>query len=163
MSERWVVNASPLIVLARVGQTRLLTQLAEEVCVPDAVAAEIQAGPDTDPARQWLAAGKLPIVATPSAPSEIVTWDLGAGETAVLTWAAAQPGWTVILDDAAARKCARSFGLRCKGTLGIVILAHQRGLIPSATTLLRAMVANGFRLEDTVIREALARTIGESW
>jgi len=42
--ERWVLNASPLIVLAHIGREDLLFALADEVVVPRAVALEIQEG-----------------------------------------------------------------------------------------------------------------------
>ena len=99
----------------------------------------------------------------PLPPAEVVAWDLGVGETAVLSLALAEDGWTVILDDVMARKCPRSFSRRVKGTLGIVLLAHKRGLIPSATEVIRLLRATGFRLDDQTIREALARTTGEQW
>ena len=54
MSSRWVVNASPIILLAKVGQVELLPKLAGELVVPAAVVAEIEAGPASDPARAWL-------------------------------------------------------------------------------------------------------------
>jgi len=162
MSEQWVLNASPLIVLARVGQAHLFTALAEKVVVPRAVVAEIEAGPGDDAARRWLRNAPLPVVETTPHP-QLQAWDLGAGETAVLTYALATPGWTAILDDGAARRCARSFAVPCKGTLAVVILAKQRGLIPSAAEVLRALLANGFRLDETILREALARTVGEPW
>ncbi|MDM8007421.1 MAG: hypothetical protein QUV05_14880 [Phycisphaerae bacterium] len=51
MSETWVVNASPVIALARIGQLRFLEELASLLLLPEAVAAEILAGPDDDSAR----------------------------------------------------------------------------------------------------------------
>jgi predicted nucleic acid-binding protein len=161
--ERWILNASPLIVMARIGYERLFSELADEIVVPRAVAMEVQAGPAADRARQALAAGRFKIVETPPPPAEILAWDLGAGETAVLTLALAESGWTAILDDAAARRCARSFSLPVKGTLAVVILARQRGLIPSATELLQSLKRTGFRLDDRVIEDAFARTVGERW
>ncbi len=110
MSECWVLNASPIIVLARVGQEHLFDALADEVAVPQAVVDEIQAGPAGDPGRQAVASGRFPVVDTTLAP-EVLAWDLGIGETAVLSYALEESGWTVIVDDAAARKCAQSFGL----------------------------------------------------
>jgi predicted nucleic acid-binding protein len=150
-------------VLARIERTDLLFALADEPVVPRAVAAEIEAGPLSDRARQAIEAGKFVIVDTPLPSSEVLAWDLGVGETAVLSLALAEDGWTVILDDAMARKCARSFARRVKGTLGIVLLAQQRGLIPSAAEVLRSLRATGFHLDDQIIREALARTTGEQW
>ena len=162
MTERWVLNTSPLIVLACVGQERLFHALADEVVIPRAVAVEIEAGPANDPARRVIASGDFTIVEVTPVP-EILAWDLGAGETAVLSYALKEPGCTVILDDAIARKCARSFGLRLKGTLAVVILAKQHGLIPSAADVLRSLLNIGFRLDDSVVQEALSRTVGEKW
>ena len=44
MSDRWVINASPLIVFGKIGQLDLFIRLAEEIVVPQAVADEIAAG-----------------------------------------------------------------------------------------------------------------------
>jgi hypothetical protein len=54
MPKKWVVNASPLIVLAKISHLFLLQQLAEDLVVPAGVAKEIAQGPGDDPARQWL-------------------------------------------------------------------------------------------------------------
>ncbi|MFH1929226.1 MAG: DUF3368 domain-containing protein [Chloroflexota bacterium] len=163
MTERWVLNASPIIVLARIGHEDLFSALAEQVIVPRAVALEIQAGPAEDRARQALSADRFTIVDTPPPPAGILTWDLGAGETAVLAFALCNGGWTAILDDAAARRCARSFSLPFKGTLAVVLMAKQRGLISSAAEVLHSLRAIGFRLDDETIREALISTVGEEW
>jgi predicted nucleic acid-binding protein len=163
MARRWVLNASPLIVLARIGQADLFAAVADEVVVPQPVAGEIEAGPPDDPARQILAAGTFTVVEVPPSPPELMAWDLGAGETAVLSFARSHAGWTAILDDAAARRCARSFAIPVRGTLGIVIVAKQRGLVPSATSVLLSLKAAGLYLDDGTIREVLARTVKERW
>jgi predicted nucleic acid-binding protein len=51
MSDLWVVNASPLIVFGKIGQLDLPTRLPNEIVVPQAVADEIVAGPESDAAR----------------------------------------------------------------------------------------------------------------
>ena len=104
-----MLNASPIIVLARVGQERLFDALADEVVVPQAVVDEIQAGPAGDPARQAVGSGRFAIVDTTPV-WEVLAWDLGTGETAVLSYALEEFGLTVIVDDAAARKCAQTMG-----------------------------------------------------
>ena len=96
-------------------------------------------------------------------PAELLAWDLGAGETGVLAYALAHSGSIAILDDGAARRCARSLSIPVKGTLGIILLARQRNIIPSAAEVLRILRANGFRLDDSVIAEALYATVGETW
>jgi predicted nucleic acid-binding protein len=162
MSERWVLNASPLIVLARAGYEDLLLMLPEQVVVPQAVETEIQAGPAGDPARQALSRGKFIIVDAPFR-EEILTWDLGRGETAVLSYALSNPGWIAILDDQAARTCARSYSIPYKGTLAVVILAKQQGEIDSAAVVMHSLKAAGLRLDEAVVREALKLTVGEDW
>jgi predicted nucleic acid-binding protein len=160
--ERWVVNASPLICLAKAGLSDFLLKLPDEIIVPNAVNEEIQAGRSGDPARAELASGKFPTTEISADPA-ILSWDLGKGETAVLSYALSNPGWTAIIDDQAARKCARSFSIPIKGTLAVVILAKKQGLIPSAVDAMRSLQAAGLRVDEEVIRIALKQTVGENW
>jgi predicted nucleic acid-binding protein len=88
---------------------------------------------------------------------------LGKGETAVLSYAFTHPGWVAILDDGAARRCARSLSITITGTLAVVILAKQHNLIQSAVEVLQALRGADFRLDDSIIGEALARSVGEQW
>jgi predicted nucleic acid-binding protein len=163
MSEKWVVNASPLIVLGKIGQINLLNSLAKEIVVPSAVAEEIKAGSENDSAKLAIETGNFNIVTTPSPNNELVAWDLGAGETSVLSFALENSGWTAIIDDRVARKCAISFNIPIKGSLAIVVLAKKRRVIPSAKSLLHAMQDAGLRLDDALIRKVLKETVNEDW
>ncbi|HEX2687058.1 MAG TPA: DUF3368 domain-containing protein [Kofleriaceae bacterium] len=49
------------------------------------------------------------------------------------------------------------------GTLGLILRAKRQGRIPSAADVLRALLAQGFYLDDKVISQALANTVGETW
>jgi predicted nucleic acid-binding protein len=160
--DRWVVNASPIICLAKAGYVDLLLRLSTEIVVPTDVSDEIQAGPIDDPARTALASGNFQIVQVESQP-EILAWDLGKGESAVLSYAWLNAGWTAIIDDLAARKCARSFAIPVKGTLALVILAKMRGLIGSASDVLQALRDAGLRLDDEVVRVSLKKSVNEDW
>ena len=163
IAEKWVLNASPVISLARIGQVDLLTRLPQQTALPQAVAEEILVAPDNDPARLAVESGIFEIVHPSAIPDRILAWDLGKGESAVLTYALANPGYIAILDDGAARRCASSLSLPVTGTLSIVILAKQFGLIESAAQVLGALRGVSFRLDDDLIRDALARTVGETW
>lgn len=136
--------------------------MPDEVVVPHAVAQEISAGPAGDPARRFLESGEIPVIEVPSLP-ELLAWDLGKGETAVLSYAFSNPGWTAIVDDLAARKCAKSYAIPVRGTLAMIILAKKKGLIPSAMEGMFAMQTAGLRLDDEIIRIALNREAGEDW
>ena len=78
----------------------------------------------------------LTVVDPPAVPPIIQAWDLGAGESSVLAWAFANPGTLAILDDLAARRCAATLRIPVRGTLGLVLLAKQRGRIAAARPVL---------------------------
>ena len=158
----WIVNASPLILLGKISRLSLLAELSEHVVVPHEVSLEIDAGPATDPARLWLASNGQSFVAKPELfDLRVVAWDLGKGETAVICQALSQPGSVCILDDRAARDCARLFGARVKGTVGVLLLAKQEGLIPAVRPMLESLLNSGATLHETVVRDAL-HLAGES-
>ncbi|HMA95111.1 MAG TPA: hypothetical protein VKP30_20610 [Polyangiaceae bacterium] len=80
-----IVNSSPLIHLGDIDRIDLLRSLFDTVETPVAVAEEIRAKGEEDPAARALAAADwLSIVTTPDASAPLLAWDLGAGETAVL-------------------------------------------------------------------------------
>jgi predicted nucleic acid-binding protein len=160
--ERWVVNASPIICLAKAGFLDLLLKLPDEIIIPSTVIEEIQAGQSGDPAREVLASRTFPVEEVAIRP-EILAWDLGQGESAVLSYALSNPGWVAIVDDRAARNCARSFSIPLKGTLAVVILAKNRGLVTSAAEIMRSLQTAGLRLDEEVIRIALMQILGETW
>jgi len=85
---------------------------------------------------------------------------LGPGESSVLAWAHAHSGSEAILDDLAARRCASAFGIPVRGTLGLALIAKQRGQIPSARRVLEQLRRGGMYLSDYVMDEALSR-VGE--
>jgi hypothetical protein len=60
VGETWVVNASPLITLAKIGRLDLLHFTDQDLLIPAAVAEEILAGPASDPVSVALSARDLP-------------------------------------------------------------------------------------------------------
>jgi hypothetical protein len=83
VGEVFVVNASPVITLAKAGHLALLTDLADTILLPAAVVGEVLAGPESDPARRALEGGWGRRVPVSSMPSMVVEWGLGAGEADV--------------------------------------------------------------------------------
>jgi predicted nucleic acid-binding protein len=156
-----VINTSPLIFLTKGGFLNLLQVISPEIIVPQAVETEIVAYGKSDITASALAKTSwLVVTETPSVPTIIQTWDLGAGESAVLTWAYVNPDTEVIIDDLAARRCATTLGIPVRGTLGIVLVAKQRGIIPSARAVLEQLRLCGMYLSDKVINKALV-LVGE--
>ena len=83
VAERWVINASPVIALARVGQVELLVKLPKQAVIPRSVADELLRAPEDDLARRAIESSIFKIVETRAPPAQILAWDLGQGETAV--------------------------------------------------------------------------------
>lgn len=161
MPESRIVNASPLITLAKIGRLDLLA-LDCEITIPDAVAAEVMAGPATDPARNMLANG-FGARGTPNQiPAAVLEWSLGAGESAVLAIALEQHGAIAVLDDAEARTCARALGVPVLGTVGVVLRSRKRGSISSASAVLHELKRAGLFLDDKLLQRVLP-TVGEEW
>ena len=126
MAETWVLNASPTIVLAKIGRLDLLAGPERILLLPEAVALEISAGPEGDAARTAIARGEIPDRRTVTVPADVVEWSLGSGESAVIALARLLAA-TAVLDDFEARACARSLGVRVIGTLGVVLRARREG------------------------------------
>ena len=161
MSSRWIANASPIIVLARLGEADLLLRLPSELVIPAAVAAEVVAGPADDPGRLWLAGpGRDAVRDDAAVPPSIAAWDLGAGETAVLAAAWRQTDSVVVVDDHAARQCAKAFGVPTLGRVGVILQAKRHGLIPMVGPLIRALPRNGCHIAQALVNEAI-RLAGE--
>ena len=80
----WVINASPLILLGKLGRTDLLEGLAQRILVPDAVFREVDAGVDDAGAQASLVWAQSRRVSDVLVPSSILGWDLGEGESQVL-------------------------------------------------------------------------------
>lgn len=158
--ERAAINASPLIFLSRGGYLWLLNAFASEILVPEPVAVEICARGARDvTARaithtQWLVTRPAPVV-----PAAIARWRLGAGESATLALAL-ELGLEAIIDDLAGRKCAQRLGVTVRGTLGIVLVAKQRGLIAQARPVIDDLMSAGLYLSPRVRDTALGR-VGE--
>ncbi|MFQ5853887.1 MAG: DUF3368 domain-containing protein [Candidatus Binatia bacterium] len=161
MAERPAVDASPLIFLSRAGLIDMLKLEGEEIVVPKTVAEEIRRRGTDDLTVQaiektiWL----TPIEAPPI-PDTIRAWDLGEGETSVLAWGYVNPGTAIIVDDLSARRCAATFGIPVRGTLGLILTGKKRGVIPEARPVLERLRQSGMYLSNRVLNQALA-LVGE--
>ncbi len=151
MAEQAVINASPLIFFSRSRHLDLLKVFAEEAWVPQPVVEEIlQRGAQDITAKAIEEEAWLITKAAPSIPTAILEWRLGTAESATLALAA-QHGIEAIIDDLAGRKCAASLNIPVRGTLGIVLAAKQRGVIPRARPVIEDMMRVGLYLSRKVL------------
>ncbi len=161
MADKAIINASPLIFLSRSHHLDLLQAFVKEVWVPEPVATEIlHRGQQDITARAIEQTAWLITQPVASIPTIITEWRLGGGESSVLALASEHPGTEAIIDDLAGRKCAASLNIPVRGTLGIVLLAKKRGLIPKARPVIEGMMTAGLYLTRKVVDKTLKR-VGE--
>ena len=163
MSERkWICDASPIILLAKANREDLLLLSSDELLIPESVEQEIVAGPEGSPARSWLRTNRSRYTQRSiSVVPEVASWELGDGESAALSWAVQNRGWTVIVDDRAGRRCGQGLGVSLTGTLGLLLLAKEDEHIPSIRPVMEALVDAGLQASDALLEEVLRRA-GES-
>ncbi len=149
-----VVDTSALIALGHLRLLRLLPMLFGDVYVPPGVVDEWSEGsagsPETAAALEGLSPGWLRVRSLNVA-LEATEASLGRGEEEVIALAREIGAEYAILDDLAARDLAVSRGLRVIGTVGILIAARRKGVIPSVIPLLENLREEGFRLSDDIL------------
>ena len=73
----------------------------------------------------------------------------------------ARPEYVAMIDDRAARSCARTLGIQTLGTGGALVLAKRRSLIPSVSVELQKLRGAGLWLSEELVT-LLKEQAGES-
>lgn len=151
-----IVDTSPLQYLFQLGLLDLLRELYGTVLIPEAVRDELLVGRSRgvnvpDPT------GLLWITLRPTTTHVRVEAldNLGAGERAALALALESSDAIVILDDAAARAAA-ALNIPVTGTIGVLLLAKERGLVTSIADALSELEQRGFRIAPALLMRVLA-------
>lgn len=158
MVEPWVINASPIILLAKVGLVHLLPMLAEPLIIPGPVADEIRRGAGDDAGLQWLNGVEVQYVKPPvDEPPQLSGIGIGRGERAVIAWAVVHRGFVAVLDDSAARVLAEQLRVPVLGTVGVLLRAKSAGFVGKVQPQLIELRRHGGHLSDALFHEALRR------
>jgi predicted nucleic acid-binding protein len=159
-----VADAGPLIHLSLVGRINLLPLLYGRILIPDLVYQEVvQKGEGLAGSAEISAADWIDIA--PYDPGahlfRLLRADLDPGEAAALWLAVEKRSEWILSDDRPARLAAERLGLKVRGTLGILVAAKRRGLLPTVAPLLHELKAKGVWLSEDLIERVL-RDLGES-
>jgi predicted nucleic acid-binding protein len=148
-----IADTGPINYLVLIGNIDLLPVLFEKVILPSAVRAEL-IDPDAPPSvRNWIAnpPAWLNIHETPSGQFDQNSVEgLDEGETAAIARAISLDADLLLMDDRKGVAAARGKGLRVTGTLGVLDLASQRGLVNFAQAVNR-LRRTTFRIQESLI------------
>jgi len=131
-----VADTSPLNYLILIDHINLLPQLYGRVLIPESVLQELSAIETPQIVRNWVT--NLPewievSRATPIDASGLTR--LHAGERDAILLALAVHADAVLLDERRGRQEAENHALKPIGTLGVLVAAHERGLIDLSATI----------------------------
>jgi predicted nucleic acid-binding protein len=156
VAERWVINASPVILLSKAEVIQFVPRICDELVIPAGVVAEVQSLRAEDPGVRWLKGeGARYVKASPPNHPALSGWRGGAGEGEVISWALQNSGFTAILDDRRARALAMQHGVHVIGSLRVVVLIKERGLIPQAKPALEKLRGEGAWVSEDLIRRSI--------
>jgi predicted nucleic acid-binding protein len=148
MQEKVYVDTSALIILNKIDALGLLNKIYGNVCITNFINAELN---------EFLPSWIIIEPAHNFEHSFLKNFNLGPGESSIIMNALEYNGF-LIIDDLKARKITTTLSLRFTGSIGILIIAKDLGLIQSVKYYLEKIQETNFRLSDALINKVLEIT-----
>lgn len=158
MTEKIVVNTSPLLSLTKMQALDTVGKLPFEFVSPREIETEILAGASQGYEVQipdWL---KIIALKNPLAPLAVAALDIG--EAAVIQLALENSISLVCIDELKGRRAALAVGLKVVGSLGLLGKAKTLGLIRQVKPFIDKAKSAGIYYDDNLI-EAFLKSLGE--
>ena len=146
MHKTIISDTSCFIVLSNIGELELLHKVYEKIVTTIDIATEYG-----EVLPEWVE-----IVAVEDHyRQQLLELQIDKGESSAIALALETPNSTVILDDYKARKIAEKLGITYTGTIGVIIKAKLKGIIPSIKPLLDKIKQTDFRLSEDIEIQAI--------
>jgi len=145
-----VCDTSPLIFLSKIERIFIVFQLYPKVVIPPAVSSEIfesRRKPENI-LRHLVEDDKILRRAPAKEMLQRVPHEFGRGEREAIALALELSQSLLITDDAQARKFARNHGLPLTGTIGILLEAYQRQIVPPTVHDIDRLVEAGLWMHE---------------
>lgn len=161
MSNKVIVNASPIISLSKINKLNLLWELFDEIYVPNAVVNEIilNDGNKNDGEGELKTAIKDNYIEIYNVKDNDMVnklyGKLHKGELEVIIGGKEINADYVVIDEINARNLAKVFSLVPIGTIGVLRLAKRTKLIDNISDDLKYLTKNGFRISDKLLFDIL--------
>jgi predicted nucleic acid-binding protein len=149
-----VLNNTPLVALSILGRLDLLRDLFGEVLIPEAVQEEFLAV-DTALRREALAGAPWIRPVALAHPRRALSYSgLDLGEAEVLALAEERSAGLLVIDEKKARRYAERMKFSLTGTLGLLLLGREQGLIGSVTREIETLQEAGLYLDPSLVARA---------
>jgi predicted nucleic acid-binding protein len=141
-----IVDTSCLIILSKIKELSLLKLLYGEVLITDIIAKEFD-----EPLPDWI------IVCPIKIKENVFLFEkrIDKGEASAIMLALEIPNSIIIIDDFKGRALAKELGIKVTGTIGIIISAKNKKLIPSIKPILEKIKETNFYISKELEKEAL--------
>jgi len=150
-----IADTGPINYLILIGHIDVLPQIFERVALPIAVETELSNFLAPEIVRRWIASPPAWLEVHDTTGLPLVS-GLGKGETAAIALAESIRADLLLIDEREGFRVAKSKGIRVTGTLGILDLAAERGLVDFADAMGK-LEATSFRRPEVIVRALLAK------
>jgi len=142
-----IVDTSCLIILSKIKELPLLNLLYGEVLITDTIAKEFD-----EPLPDWI------IVCPIKINENVFLFEerIDNGEASAIILALEIPNSIIIIDDFKGRALAKELGIKVTGTIGIIISAKNKKLIPIIKPILEKIKETNFYISKALENEALS-------
>ena len=123
-----IADTGPINYLILIGHVDLLPHMFERVAIPKAVQAELSTSRAPLPVQQWITTPPVWLGIHDTTGLPLVS-GLDDGETAAIALAEFLHADLLLMDERDGSRVAHSRGLRVTGTLGLLDLAAEHGLV----------------------------------
>jgi predicted nucleic acid-binding protein len=154
-----IADTGPINYLVLIGNIDLLPVLFEKVILPSAVQDELSDPDAPTSVRNWIAnhPAWLEVHETPACQFDHGSVEaLDEGEAAAIALATLLSADLLLMDDRKGVIVARGKGLRVTGTLGVLDIAAQRGLVDFAVAVSRLRQTT-FRIPEALLDSLVKR------
>ena len=157
-----ISDTSPIRALEWISRVDILKTLFGEVIVPPTVAFELQRSDGPHRPIDLAPFDFIRIVAPIDTTCAVrLSTTLDPGESEAIALALETTGSLLLIDEKSGRQTARELHLKTVGTVGILILAKERELIPTLAPLLERLTRElNFFLSEELVKRVL-KQVGE--
>jgi uncharacterized protein len=146
MNKIIISDTSCLITLSRIEKLDILQKTFNTILTTPQVAGEF-----TQPLPPWIILKEF----SNYQQYKEIQHLLDEGEASAITLAVETENSVLVIDEKKGRRIARELNLEIIGTLKILLLAKQRGIIPAVRPLIEALHQCNFRFSKSIVEEIL--------